>query len=159
MSQKKTTYSYCISGNDIGQQEMVTDFNAHTAGGSVWNSGTYTTYTHNPITSETSPAGMMHHVYDPVTGEYIETWTGAMQSSANGDILYSYNSLDRLIRRGRESIPMTVDSAKATTDPSPCLEHLRRIVRFPRIYAESDCTGVNAGVDAPVCRSATARII
>ena len=89
---EKTIYTYYATGNDVGKQLTVTDYNAHTPGSGTWVSSTYTTYTYDAVTgqiaSETSPAGVIHYVYDPATGEHIETWTGTSQSSANDDTLY-----------------------------------------------------------------------
>jgi YD repeat-containing protein len=79
------TYTY----TNLGQQATISDSAEATAADPT---GT-TTLSYDPegdVTVQDTPEGIIHHAFDPATGELIETWT------AYTDIAYGYNTLGEL---------------------------------------------------------------
>jgi YD repeat-containing protein len=74
------------------------------------------------LTEEDTPEGVIHHVFDPATGELIETYT------ANTDTHYAYDAQDRLgTTTADASLPRLWKSA-STAQPSSATSRFRSTI-------------------------------
>jgi YD repeat-containing protein len=107
-SKATETVTYTYTG--LGQQATVSDSTEATLDNPL---GT-TTISYDPegdVTVQDTPQGVIHHAFDPATGELIETWT------AYTDIAYGYNPLGELTTTSvKELNGQTLSAPLVTTD-------------------------------------------